>query len=86
VGTENGTNDAPTVHRPRENSCVGWMLWCGVGVMFSTRWTRRLLLVGIMPRQRLSLYTQTENVKQLRATCSECTLTVYCGCCDDTLD
>jgi hypothetical protein len=31
-------------------------------------------------------YTQTENIKQLRAACSECTCSVFCGCCDNILD
>jgi hypothetical protein len=29
--------------------------------------------------------TQTENIKQLRVSCSECTCTVYCGCCGNAL-
>jgi hypothetical protein len=30
--------------------------------------------------------TLTENIKQLRAACSECNSTVYCGCCDNIPD
>jgi hypothetical protein len=30
-----------TVHKPRQNSCGGgWLLWCGAGGMFTTRWAR----------------------------------------------
>jgi spore coat polysaccharide biosynthesis protein SpsF (cytidylyltransferase family) len=31
-------------------------------------------------------YTQTENIKQLRVACSECSFTVFCGCSDNILD
>jgi hypothetical protein len=34
----------------------------------------------------LHYYIQTENIKQLRVACSECTFTVFCGCCDNILD
>jgi hypothetical protein len=34
----------------------------------------------------LHYYTLTENIKQLRVACSECTCTVYCKCCDDIID
>jgi hypothetical protein len=34
----------------------------------------------------LHYYTQTDNIKQLRAACSKCTFTVFCGCCDNILD
>jgi hypothetical protein len=30
--------------------------------------------------------TLTENIKQLRVACSECTCTLYCGCSDNILD
>jgi hypothetical protein len=30
--------------------------------------------------------TQTENIKQLRVACSECTCTVSCGWCDSILE
>jgi hypothetical protein len=42
--------------------------------------------VGKMTHQRLHFYTQSENIKQLRVACSECTCTVFCGCCGDNLD
>jgi hypothetical protein len=32
--------------------------------------------------RELHYYIQTENIKQLRVACSECTFTVCCGCCD----
>jgi hypothetical protein len=35
--------------------------------------------------RELHCYIQTENIKQLRVACSECTFTVYCGCCDNVL-
>jgi hypothetical protein len=35
--------------------------------------------------RELHNYIQTENIKQLRVACSECTSTVYCGCCDNVL-
>jgi hypothetical protein len=35
--------------------------------------------------RELHSYIQTENTKQLRVACSECTCTVYCGCCDNVL-
>jgi hypothetical protein len=44
-----------TVHRQRENPCCGWLLWCGTGEMFTNWWTRELLLVGRMTRQRLAI-------------------------------
>jgi hypothetical protein len=35
--------------------------------------------------RELHYYIQTENISQLRVVCSECTCTVYCGCCDNVL-
>jgi hypothetical protein len=35
--------------------------------------------------RELQCYIQTENIYQLGVACSECTCTVYCGCCDDVL-
>jgi hypothetical protein len=35
--------------------------------------------------RELHCYIQTENIKQLRVACSECTFTVYCACCDNVL-
>jgi hypothetical protein len=35
--------------------------------------------------RELHCYIQTENIKQLRVACSECTCTVNCGCCDNVL-
>jgi hypothetical protein len=35
--------------------------------------------------RELHCYIQTENIKQLRVACSECTCTVYCGCCGNVL-
>jgi hypothetical protein len=31
-------------------------------------------------------YTQTENIMQLRVTCSECIFTVFCGCNNNIID
>jgi hypothetical protein len=45
------------VHQPRENTCGGWLLWCGAGGMFNTRWTRWLLLVGSMTHRSVTLHT-----------------------------
>jgi hypothetical protein len=64
----------------------GWLLLWYAGGMFTTRWTRGLLLVGSMKRQRLNSYTQTENIKQLSIGCSECTFAVFCRCCDNILN
>jgi hypothetical protein len=35
--------------------------------------------------RELHCYIQTENIYQLRVACSECTCTVYCGCCGNVL-
>jgi hypothetical protein len=54
--------------------------WCGTGGMFTTSWTGGLLLMG--PTRDLHYYTQTEDIKQLRASCGERS----CRCCDSILD
>jgi hypothetical protein len=64
-------------------------LWCG-----SVGGGGSLLLGGlkgcywwetVWRTRELHYYIQTENIRQLRVACSECTFTVYCGCCDNVL-
>jgi hypothetical protein len=43
------------------------LLWCGSGRMFTTRWTRGLLLVGSMTRVDLHYYTQTEENQTVKS-------------------
>jgi hypothetical protein len=63
----------------------GGRLWCVSGGKCTGGWTKGMLLVeNSMTHQGVTL-TQTENIKQLRVACSECTCTVYCGCCGNVL-
>jgi hypothetical protein len=73
-----------TVQRPGENLCAWLLPWCGTGGMFTTSWTGGLLLMG--PTRDLHYYTQTEDIKQLRASCGGRSCTVYCRRCDSILD
>jgi hypothetical protein len=66
-----------------KSPALGRQFLRGAGGMRTIRWTRGLLLVGGTTHHS---YTQTENIKQLRVACSECTCTVFCGCCDNILD
>jgi hypothetical protein len=61
-----------------------WWLWWGGGLLvgglkgcywWKTVWSTRVL----------HCYIQTENIEQWRVACSECTFTVYGGCCDNVL-
>jgi hypothetical protein len=72
-------------HRISHSLFMLWLLLCCIGGKFTTRLTIGLVLVGSMTCQRLiHYYTETE--KQLRVTWSNCTFTVFCGCCDYFLD
>jgi hypothetical protein len=64
----------------------GCRLWCGagecvlVGGLKGCYWSKTVWRI-----RELHCYIQTENIYQLRVACSECTCTVYCGCCDNVL-
>jgi hypothetical protein len=51
-----------------------------VGVLKGCYWWKT-----VWRTRELHCYIQTENIKQWRVACSECTCTVYCGCCDNVL-
>jgi hypothetical protein len=73
-----------TVHQPRENPCGkgGAVMVRYMGnVYYQVEWRA---VIG--SKYDENYYTQTENVKQVRVACSECTCTVFCGCCDNILD
>jgi hypothetical protein len=52
----------PKVDRPRENSCGGMTALVRLGGMFTIRWTRELLFVGSMTRQRLVCCEHDKNL------------------------
>jgi hypothetical protein len=79
------TTDACTVRR-RENPCGAIAALVRYGGMFTTRRTRRLLLVGSMTCKRLTLLHRLKRNKQLRVACSQCNFTVYCVCSDNIPD
>jgi hypothetical protein len=57
-----------TVYRPREDPCEEDSgFWCGTGGMFTTRWA------ATGGKYDGYYYIQTENIKKLRAACTECT-------------
>jgi hypothetical protein len=77
---------AHTVQRPRENTCGGMaaLVLCRGNVYY--QWTRGLLLVGSMTRQRVTLAHTNGKVGQLRVACSNWNFTVCCGCSDNIMD
>jgi hypothetical protein len=75
---------------------ISWESPCGGGGGSALVWYGgECVLVGrlkgcywwktVWRTRELHCYIQTENIKQLRVACSECTCTVYCGCYDNVL-
>jgi hypothetical protein len=79
--------DQRTVHRPGVNPAGG-----GGGIAMRCKWDvycpvdYRTGIGGKYDTPELPYYTQTENIKQLIAACSECTFTVFCGRCNNIVD